>query len=328
MTKWRRTAPVLFLLASLGGAPALSPGGGRQRPTRRDVVAAGPATALLLSSALPRPPAAAAESQAAVGGGGGGGAGGGLAARLSQRDPASLKNSVFNVPPAAQVYPDFVRGEWEVTERFAGYIFPSEKVPKASVAANPNVPGFQKCSIAAIGDIGVGGDAGVTYRRSIDAATGREDRRLGLTSSLDAHLGYRAVEGVAYDGDAAGGSPNRLSITMVPRTTRNAERIELFCNARDCEIVPSPRDPNLRIFVCSEHVRQVTFGLSAEFGVARQVAGNYAHYWTWREQEGGRTLTGNVLTAAYLDPQDPQYFDEPSKPVVVYSHNLEARRLA
>lgn len=167
---------------------------------------------------------------------------------------------------------------------------------------------------------------------SIDEATGLEDRKLSLQTSMDAHLGYAAVREVIYD---VGSNPNRISIDFVPNRTRNANRIELFCNARESELVEQPSSSSSgdeQIFVCSEYIRQVTFGLSQEFGVARQVSGNYAHFWTWRGgvNENGSlpsVVKGNLLTTAYLDAQDPMFFDEPSKPVIVYSHDLVATRL-
>jgi hypothetical protein len=70
----------------------------------------------------------------------------------------------------------------------------------------------------------------------------------------------------------------------------------------------------------------VTFGLSQEFGIARQVSTNYAHFYTWRETANKDAITGNLLTACYLDAQDPMFFEEPSKPVVVYSHDLVGSR--
>ena len=246
----------------------------------------------------------------------------GLAAKLSQRDPAALRNSIFNVPPSAQIYPNFLRGEWEVTSKFSGFLFPSKTVPKAKIIADVTIPGFQKCSIAAICDVG---KEETRYTMRIDSVTGLEDRPITLASQIDANLGYKAVKDVPYDGAA---NPNRISVTFVPNRTRNAERIELFCNARESELVMSPADETLGIFVCSEYVRQVTFSLSQEFGVARQVVGNYSHFWTWRESRDRDRLTGNVLTAVYLDPQSPLFFDEPSKPVVVYSHELTAQRSA
>lgn len=243
-----------------------------------------------------------------------------LAAKLSKRDAAALKNSVFNIPPSAQVYPPFMRGEWDVSLKFAGYLFPSKNIGKDDIVKNVNIPGFQKCSIAAIADVG---RELTTYPMKIQQ-NGLEDRIQTLSGSINAHLGYKAVEDVKYD---AASNPNRLSIDFVKNRTRNAERIELFCNARESELVPNPANEKLNIFVNSEYARQVTFSLSQEFGVARQVVGNYAHFWTWKENEGGETMTGNVLTATYLDPQDPMFFQEPAKPVSVYSHQISAKRI-
>jgi hypothetical protein len=250
----------------------------------------------------------------------------GLATKLSKRDPAVLKNSVFNIPPSAQVYPSFMRGDWEISLSFAGYIFPSKSISKEKIVSNVNIPGFQKCSIASVADIG---KEEVKYRMKISKDTGLEDRRFTLENSIDSHLGYKAIQEVLYDPST---NANRISIDFIPNRTRNANRIELFCNARESELVnrnSSSGDDgsSLSIFVNSEYIRQVTFGLSQEFGVARQVVGNYAHFWTWREQPEGNRMTGNLLTAVYLDPQDALFFDEPSKPVAVYSHQIIANRL-
>ena len=302
--------PIIILLgASSGWCLSSDRRAVQTLQSRRDVLASSAATLVGASVCTISPSVAVA-------------AGGGLAAKLSQRDPAALKNSVFNIPPAAQTYPEFMRGEWEVQERFSGYIFPSTTIPKSKVIEDVQIPGFQKCSIAAISDIG---RESTTYRMRIDDK-GREDRQYNLANTIGAHLGYNdAVDSIDYDPSS---NPNRMSITFVPNRTRNAERIELFFNARESEVVPNPKDETSKIFVAAEYQRQVTFSLSQEFGVARQVVGNYAHFWTWREQPDGKTLTGNVLTAAYLDPQDALFFQEPAKPVVVYSHNLEAKRVA
>mmetsp|Transcript_4825 Transcript_4825/g.9204 ORF Transcript_4825/g.9204 Transcript_4825/m.9204 type:complete len:318 (-) Transcript_4825:286-1239(-) len=252
----------------------------------------------------------------------------GLAAKLSTRDPAVLKNSVFNIPPSAQVYPSFMRGDWEISLSFAGYIFPSKTISKDKIVSNANIPGFQKCSIISVSDIG---KEEVTYRMKIAKDTGLEDRRVTLESCINSHLGYKAIRDVLYDPSS---NANRISIDFVPNRTRNANRVELFCNARESELVRNPSsaaasgdDGSLSIFVNSEYIRQVTFGLSQEFGVARQIVGNYAHFWTWREQLEGNRMTGNLLTAVYLDPQDALFFDEPSKPVAVYSHQIIANRV-
>ena len=192
---------------------------------------------------------------------------------------------------------------------------------EASHQSSLSIPGFQKLSIAQVGDVG---KESANYRMMIDEATGLEDRKLSLSSSINSHLGYEAVREVVYD---VKDNPNRLSVDFIPQRTRNANRIELFYNGRDSELVPSTESASGQtVFVCSEFTRQVTFGLSQEFGVARQAVTNYGHFWTWKSGGGPDELTGNLLTAAYLDPQDPMFFDEPSKPVVVYSHDLVAKR--
>jgi hypothetical protein len=248
----------------------------------------------------------------------------GLAFKLSQRDPSQLKNSMFNIPPGVQTYPSFLRGQWDVSSKYRGFIFPSQNIPKEKLVQNVAIPGFQKLSIAMVGDVG---RELTNYSMNIDA-NGLEDRETTFLTSINGHLGIDAVKEVIYD---AKENPNRLSIDFIPQRTRNANRIELFFNGRESELVTTPNADEANadnIFVCSEYIRQVTFGLSQEFGVARQVIGNYAHFYTWRSQPDDASLVkGNVLTAAYLDAQDPMFFDEPSKPVVVYSHDLVARRL-
>ena len=205
--------------------------------------------------------------------------------------------------------------------KYRGFIFPSTTIPKEKLVQNVDIPGFQKLSIAMVGDIG---KETTNYTMSINKL---EDRKMTLQSSIDSHLGYEAIRQVIYEVKE---NPNRISIDFIPQRTRNANRIELFFNGRESELVsvPSQSDGVTRdVFVCSEYIRQVTFGLSQEFGVARQVVGNYAHYWTWRETENKNIVTGNLLTAGYLDAQDPMFFQEPSKPVVVYSHDLVGSRV-
>lgn len=241
----------------------------------------------------------------------------GLASKLQKRDPALLTNSVFNMPPSVQVYPDFMRGAtWKVKSSFQGYLFPSQKIPKSRLTQDFEVPGFQKCSIAAICDVG---KESTEYEMRIDNQ-GLQDRQFTIQQEVDAFLGYPAVSQVIYD---AFRNPNRISIDFIEYKTRNAERIELFCNARESELY---ENEGQQVFVCSEYIRQVTFSGSANVGVARQVIGNYAHFWTWKNAGNGK-LTGNLLTAAYLDPQDSLFFDEPSKPVAIYSHALTAIRI-
>jgi hypothetical protein len=239
----------------------------------------------------------------------------GLAAKLAKRDPTVLANSVFNVPPSAQVYPEFLRGTWDMSCRFGGFLFPSQKISREKVTSNSQIPGFQKCSIAAFSDVG----KDVHYDMRIDPSSGLEDRAFTLTNQINANLGYKAVSEILYNVKS---NPNRLSVDFIEFKTVNAERIELFCNARESEMLEENG-----VFVCSEYVRQVTFGTGSQVGIPRQAVGNYAHFWTWKMNADDPSLiSGVLLTAAYLDPQDPLFFDEPSKPVAVYSHVLSGTR--
>ncbi|KAG7350375.1 resistance-nodulation-division (RND) family transporter [Nitzschia inconspicua] len=249
---------------------------------------------------------------------------GSLAEKLSQKDPALLTNSVFNLPPPAQVYPQFMRGTWNVTLKYGGYLFPSTKIPRERLTKDIQIPGFQKCSIASLSDVGK--DV-VEYTIRIDRETGLEDRNTTLTTSINSHLGYPAVQQVLYNSKV---NPNRLSIVFYEYRTTNAERIELFCNGRESELLQRTETNGAtgQIFVCSEYIRQVTFGTGSTVGIPRQVGTNYAHFWTWKETPNDPdTLTGNLLTAGYLDPQDALFFEEPSKPVTVYSHVITAKRI-
>jgi hypothetical protein len=259
----------------------------------------------------------------------------GLAARLSQRDASVLTNRLFNFPPSAQVYPDFMRGNWKITASFGGYLFPSQTISRQRITANVLVPGFQKCSIASVADIGK--EKVSPYSFTIDPVTGFQNVNSNLAATIDAYLGYPAVNSVEYN---AAKNPNRIGIDFVDYKTINAERIELFCNARESEFVTvhkkkqndnEQQQQQQQVFVCSEYFRQVTFGTGQDVGVPRQVVTNYAHFWTWRNDDDGdqadnkkqaSSIKGNLLTAVYLDPQDPMYFEEPSKPVAVYSHTL------
>jgi hypothetical protein len=248
-------------------------------------------------------------------------AGDSLAVKLSKKDPAALKNSVFNIPPSAQIYPDWMKGSWKVTSKFGGYLFPSQTISRDRLTQDFVIPGFQKCSIAATSDVGLDR---VDYEMTI-LDNGMEDRRSTLSSQINGYLGYKAVTDVLYDPTS---NPNRLSVDFVDYKTVNAERIELFCNGRERQLVDNRDDDGTApIFLHSEYIRQVTFGTGSTVGIPRQVGGNYAHFWTWRRVDESH-LTGNLLTAAYLDPQDSLFFLEPSKPVAVYSHILSAERMS
>ncbi|KAL3777785.1 hypothetical protein ACHAW5_003515 [Stephanodiscus triporus] len=246
-------------------------------------------------------------------------AGGGTSEQARRARPVATPKLAFNVPPGPQVYPRSCagRGRYHDLPRLR---LPSAAISKDRIASDLDVPGFQRLSIAMVGD----GTEAANYVMDVDRVTGLEDRGTSMSTSIDSHLGYRAVRGISID--------------FVPQRTRNANRIEIFCNAR------SPnrsrrrrrrrRRPTARhrssstssppIFVCSEHVRQVT---STVARVRRRGRSRGTTRTTGRgggDGGGAREDDGNLLTAAYLDAGDPMFFDEPNRPVIVYSHDLVA----
>lgn len=132
-----------------------------------------------------------------------------------------------------------------------------------------------------------------------DTRSGRviEDMRFNLASVVDNSLGSKCVDSVEYD---ASKDASRVSVSFVKGATRNAERIELFLNAVESEAKGET-------FVCSTLFRQVTYGLSTQFGVARQEIGEFSNFWTFRrpDQASGGVIKANLLTAAYCNATIP-----------------------
>lgn len=166
--------------------------------------------------------------------------------------------------------PPRLLGTWRATLSFDGYELPAKDLlSREEIFAEPTVPGLQKCSVALIPDVG---KEGVQFQMRWVREKGgavREDRATNLRSAIAGGLGYDAIERVEYKADPMlpnpfGVNPNRLSLIFVPGRTLNAERIEIFANAREWE-APSPD-----MFLESEYVRQVTFS-SSRTGVPRQV---------------------------------------------------------
>ena len=239
--------------------------------------------------------------------------GGDLSARMAARDASQLKKSIFNLAPGPIEYPSWLLGTWNVTATFSGFELPSSSISKSKVLADvEGVPGFQKLSVATFADVGKSPVAHtLRFAPSRRAAGALEDRPFNLRSSINAYLGLDAVDTVTCEND------NRATVIFKPRRTRNAEKIELFTNSRGAETTSDES------FVCFEQMRQVTIGYSREYGVARQVIGEYAHFWTYRRD--GEFVRANALTCGYLQPQDNLFFDSPDRPVIVYSHDLQMR---
>lgn len=245
-----------------------------------------------------------------------------LAERLGRREAAALVKPIFNLPPAEQRFPPWLEGTWAVESAFGGFEFPSKEISRERLMQEVTIPGFQKLSVVSIPDMGKARDAfdlRFTRRGSVVV----EDLAANIKAQVEAGLAEGAAprDKVARVEYRPALDPNRMSVVFLPGRTRNAERIELFWNARDgCS-------PRAGMFVCSEHLRQVTFGGSSTEGVVRQVSGEYGHFRTF-SQDGRDQVRLNVLTAAYLEPmqQEALFWTSVDRPVVVYAHDAVLRR--
>jgi hypothetical protein len=191
-------------------------------------------------------------------------------------------------------YPAWLEGTWNANAGFEGYAFPSKNLNAKLLVKEPTVPGFQKLSMVYIPDVGM---TDVRYavrfvRGGGGAGTGPvyEDRAFNLRAVVNAYLGKEAVaaDGVEYDRAA---DPNRTTVRLAQGASPNAERIELFCNARESETRASDGT-----FFASEAMRQVTLGYGREYGQARVVNTDYQHVWTYTplydDEDGGAGAGG------------------------------------
>lgn len=221
----------------------------------------------------------------------------------------------------------WLEGSWRTSLAFEGYELPAKDIiSRDELFAEPNVPGFQKCSIALLPDVGKEGvDFEMRFARD-SAGIVREERAANLRAAIRGGLGYDAVERVEYKADPMipnpfGINPNRLSLVFARGLTLNAERIELFANSRETE-QPSPD-----LFVSSEYLRQVTFSAS-KTKVPRQVSGEYCHFFTWRRISDAEVRV-NLLTAVYSEPLQLERFfvRSATRPILIYSHRLRLVRM-
>ena len=266
-----------------------------------------------------------------------------LSERLERKD---LSKPVFNkARPGPQRYPDWLEGTWRCTATFAGFEFPSKTMSKSALIKEPTIPGFQKLSLVYVPDVGtsdVSYDVRFAKFEGIEGVL--EDRAFNLKSIVNSYLGKDAVEAVEYEPTR---DANRTTVNIRPGASPNAERIELFCNARESETRASDGT-----FFAAEASRQVTLGYGKDFGTARVVNTDYQHVWTFTPTNGDETTDAvsearvTLSTAGYVQANDALRFTAapsatggapmPSlggaagaafEPAVLYSHVMTLRRL-
>jgi hypothetical protein len=132
-------------------------------------------------------------------------------------------------------------------------------------------------------------------------------------------------------------------VRFVPGATVNAERIELFSNARESATRPADG-----VFFALEALRQVTLGYTTQYNTPRVAVTDYTHVWTYRRlppgEDGRDAIRATLSTAGYVQPNEalkyttdgvpgaaPQLdglLAATTEPVVLFSHTVDMRRAA
>ena len=272
----------------------------------------GGSVALGLPALLTRPPSASAATGAAA---------------PHKVDYTAFQKKLFQKPPGLLAYPAWMEGEWQVGCNFIGADFPasatkaSPYVPKDRIVSDTGLPGFRRLSIAMVPDVGK--DHAFRMRFvSKDGGRVEEDKPYNLKQALESELGKAAVTTIEYNPDK---NPNRASLNLLPGASPNAQRIELFWNARS--VLPSPPGPDgssSSSFRFVEDIRQVS--LTPQLAETSTV-GDYRHLWEFYSA-GPDSIKAYLSTVAYATPQDPLFQTSGLQPLVVYFHVLTMQRAA
>ncbi len=244
-------------------------------------------------------------------------------------DYSAFKKSLFQVPPKELTYPAWMEGEWNVRSTFIAADFPSSTtkaspyVPKDKIVDDVGLPGFKRLSICMVPDVGKDHAFRMRFARAENegGASVKEDKAFNLKQSLESELGKAAVVSIDYAPDK---NPNRASLALLPNVSPNAQRIELFWNARaPLPALPSEagagQPPSFRYY---EDIRQVNLTPSL---AETSTVGDLRHVWEFY-QEGPDTLQAYLSTVAYSTPQDPLFQTAGLAPLVVYFHILALTR--
>jgi len=164
-----------------------------------------------------------------------------------------------------------------------------------------------------------------------------EDRAFNLRSVIDGYSGKALVEEVEY---APEREPNRCTVRLVAGGAVNAERLELFSNARES----ATREDG--VFFALESLRQVTLGYTTQFNAPRVAVTDYLHVWTYRLLPGGDAVRATLSTAGFVQPNEALRYTAPeatrgggapqpqlsgllgvaTEPVVLFSHSIAMTR--
>jgi len=238
-------------------------------------------------------------------------------------------------------YPEWLLGTWEVRASFVDAGFPLGKR-----FINREVPGVTKGSmIVALADVGAAMERPLVYQSrfvySAEEGGVVADRPFNITQQADALLGYPAVQSVNYD---PLDNPTRLNVVWSTPRKRNMSdpldqrdpqqsdlrKAEIFINNRDAERASGSG----KAWCGSELYRQVT-------QAARQGGvGDYMTVACYQQEAGSGdgnnaseegvapVVSASMRVAAFLQPQDPLFFEAGGKAVAIYDYALRLQRTA
>jgi hypothetical protein len=209
------------------------------------------------------------------------------------------------------IYPDWIKGTWDVTSTLIEQIAP--------LAPNLMTPGFEKNQAYLNQPVQfqvrfVEGSKLYRQRwRGIPIPVSRNqgvvaDRAFNGLKIAQAYLGSRAVESVKVDPE----DPNR-QITVL-----NGDRqLVSLVTGRGSEI-PAPDQ-----FISTEITQQI---FRRQPQIYLNEVETTTHY--QRVKDAPEKITANQITAIYLSPQDPDYFAAGGKAIALYRYQLELSPVA
>ncbi|MCT7961836.1 hypothetical protein NG791_14260 [Laspinema sp. D1] len=233
-----------------------------------------------------------------------------LADRL-QAFPNWQSKPAVSVAEGDLIYPDWIKGTWEVTSTLIEQIAP--------LAPSLVTPGFEKnqaylnqpvqFQVRFVEGSGLnpGGWRGIPIPVSRNPGV-VADRAFNGLKIAQAYLGSPAVESVKVDP----ADPNR-QITVL-----NGDRqLVSLVTGRGSEI-PAPDQ-----FIATEITQQI---FRRQPQIYLNEVETTTHY--QRVKDAPDKITANQITAIYLSPQDPDYFAAGGKAIALYRYQLELSPVA
>jgi hypothetical protein len=221
--------------------------------------------------------------------------------------PAWSRQPLVQPPVGDLVYPDWLAGTWEMTSTLVEQVAP--------LAPDLITPGFEdnrayldQPILSRVRFIPAPVAAGKFLNQSLNTATGIvSDRAFNGFNLARAYLGDDGIKAVKIDPD----NPNR-QLTLLS----GEQQLISTVTGRAVE-APGPDR-----LITTELFQQVFRGGGPAIYL-NQVENTTAYY--RQPLTNGAAVWADQLTAVYLSPQDPAYFQARQRPVALYRYRLEFR---